>query len=183
MAQQKAQPAGSTEHPSGGHGGKFPPFESHTFASQVLWLAIVFIALYWLMSRVALPRIGSILEARRAQIAGDLAEAQRLKDQSDAAIAAYEKALAEARARAQALANETREKEAAAAEVRRKTLEAELNTKIAEAEKSIAVTRSSAMANVRGIAAEAASAIVERLVGVAPAGQEVANAVGDALKR
>ena len=182
MAEQKAQPAGSTGHPSSG-GGHFPPFESHTFASQVLWLAIVFVALYWLMARVALPRIGSILEARRARIAGDLAEAQSLKGQSDAAIAAYGKALADARARAQTLANEMREKEAAAAEARRKTLEGELHAKIAEAEKAIAATRSSAMTNVRGIAGEAASAIVERLTGIAPTSQEVANAVGDVLKR
>jgi F-type H+-transporting ATPase subunit b len=182
MAQEKAQPKGATEQPAHG-GGHFPPFESHTFASQVLWLAIVFAALYWVMARFALPRIGAILEARRERIAGDLAAAQRLKDQSDAAIAAYEKALADARARAQALANETREKQAAAAEARRKALEAELNAKIAEAEKAIAATRSAAMANVHGIAAEAAAAIVERLTGLAPASQEVATAVGDALKR
>jgi F-type H+-transporting ATPase subunit b len=182
MAQTKAQPKGATEQPASG-GGHFPPFESHTFASQVLWLAIVFIALYWLMARVALPRIGSILEARRERIAGDLAEAQRLKEQSDAAIAAYEKSLADARARAQALAGETREKEAAAADARRKSLEAELNAKIAQAEKTIAATRSAAMTNVRGIATEAAAAIVERLTGLAPASQEVAAAVGDVLKR
>jgi F-type H+-transporting ATPase subunit b len=182
MAEQKAQPKGATEQPAHG-GGHFPPFESQTFASQVLWLAIVFAALYWVMARFALPRIGSILEARRARIAGDLAEAQSLKEQSDAAIAAYEKALADARARAQALANETREKEAHAAEARRKELEAGLNAKIAEAEKAIAATRSAAMANVHGIAAEAAAAIVERLTGLAPAGQEIASAVGDVLKR
>ena len=182
MAQQKAQPSGSTEQPSSG-GGHFPPFESHTFANQVLWLAIVFIALYLIMARVALPRIGSILEARRARIAGDLAEAQGLKDQSDAAIAAYEKALADARAQAQTLANQMREKESAAAASRRKALEAELNGRIAEAEKAIGVTRSAAMANVHAIAAEAASAIVERLIGSAPSRQEVAGAVGDLLKR
>jgi F-type H+-transporting ATPase subunit b len=181
MAQQKAKPTGSTEQPPAS--GHFPPFESHTFASQVLWLAIVFVALYLLMSRLALPRIGAILEARRARIEGDLAEAQRLKDQSDAAIAAYEKALSDARARAQTLANAMREKEAAAAEARRKTLEAELSTRVADAEKTIAATRASAMNNVRGIAAEAAAAIVERLIGTAPAGQEVADAVGDVLKR
>jgi F-type H+-transporting ATPase subunit b len=149
----------------------------------VLWLVIVFAALYWLMARVALPRIGAILEARRERIAADLAEAQRFKDQSEAAIAAYEKALADARARAQALAGEMREQEAAAAEARRNTLEAELNGKIADAEMAIAATRSAAMANVQAIATEAAAAIIERLTGLTPAGREVASAVGDALKR
>src|SRR6266852_3181787 len=174
----------STEHiPASEHGRVFPPFDSHTFASQLLWLALTFIALYLLMSRVALPRIGSILEARRRHIDGDLADAQRLKGESDAAIAAHEKALAEARGRAQTLANETREKAAAAAEARRKEVDAKLRARIADAEKTISATRTGAMANVRSIASEAAGAIVERLTGIAPASQEVADAVGDALKR
>jgi F-type H+-transporting ATPase subunit b len=135
------------------------------------------------MSRIALPRVGSILEARRQRIKEDLAEAQRFKDASDAAIAAHEKALAEARARAQALANETRAKAAAAAEARRKEVDAKLHARIAEAEKAIAGTRSAALANVRNIASEAAGAIVERLTGTAPATEEVSQAVGNAIKR
>ena len=102
----------------------FPPFQKDTFASQLVWLVLIFAVLYLLMSRVALPRIGAIMDARRQErIEGDLAEAHRLKDESDAAIAAYEKALADARGRAQALANETRERYAAEAEAARKALD------------------------------------------------------------
>jgi F-type H+-transporting ATPase subunit b len=184
MAQKNAQPIASVEHISSSeHGRGFPPFDAHTFASQLFWLALAFIALYLLMSRIALPRIGSILEARRQRVEDDLAEAQRFKDASDAAIAAHEKALAEARGRAQALANETRAKAAAAAEARRKEVDAKLNAHIAEAEKTIAGTRSAAMGNVRSIASEAAGAIVERLTGVAPTSEEVAEAVSNVLKR
>ena len=96
-----------TEVPSSGH-VVFPPFDRETFASQLFWLAITFALLYLLMARFALPRVGSIIEDRRKHIDGDLAEANRHKGESDAAIAAHEKALAEARGRAQALANETR---------------------------------------------------------------------------
>src|SRR5258707_6691574 len=103
-----AEPLGtSTEVPAGGHGHSFPPFDKQTFPSQVLWLALTFVALYLLMSRIALPRIDSILERRRGRISGDLAEAQRLKGESDAAIAAYEESLAQARGRAQAGGNES----------------------------------------------------------------------------
>jgi len=184
MAQNSAKQVESVEHiPASEHGRGFPPFEKQTFASQLLWFALTFVVLYLLMSRLALPRIGSILEERRRRVEGDLAEAQRLKEASDAAIAAHEKALAEARGRAQTLANETREKAAAAAELRRKEVDAKLSAHIAEAEKSIAGTRTAAMANVHGIATEAAAAIVERLTGIAPRSQEVADAVGDVLKR
>jgi len=184
MAQKKAQPAATTEHiPPSEHGKGFPPFDATTFASQLLWLALTFVALYLLMSRLALPRVAGILENRQQRIAGDFADAQRLKEQSDAAIAAYEKALADARSRAQALANETMQQQAAAAEANRKELDAKLNAHIAAAEKSIAGTRAAAMTNVQSIATEAAAAIVERLIGVTPASQDVAAAVGDALKR
>src|SRR4051812_38028557 len=84
-----------TEQSGGGH-RDFPPFLKETFASQILWFVITFVALYLLMSRVALPRIGGILEARKGRIDGDLGEAQRLKDESDTALAAYEKSLADA---------------------------------------------------------------------------------------
>ena len=82
------------------HGGAkpaFPPFQKETFASQLIWLALFFIGLYLLMSRVALPRVGGIIAARSATIEKDLAEANRLKQESEAAIAAYEKTLADAR--------------------------------------------------------------------------------------
>ena len=172
-----------TEASGGEHGNDFPPFQPENFPSQVLWLVVTFVALYLLMSRVALPRIGAIFESRKARIDDDLTEAERLKAESDQAIAAYEKALADARTRAQALANETREKEAAAAEERRKALDARLNARIAEAEKAIAATCTAAMANVNGIAIEAAAAIIERLTGAAPSPSQVAGAVAEVLKR
>ena len=184
MAKAAAQTISSQEHiPAGEHGRGFPPFDSHSFASQILWLALTFIALYVVMSRVALPRIGSILEDRRRHIDNDLQEAQRLKGESDAAIAAHEGALSEARTRAQTLASETRTKASAAAEAKRKEVDANLAVRIAEAEKGIAATRTAAMGNVRGIAAEAAGAIIERLIGSAPASQELAAAVDHVLKR
>jgi F-type H+-transporting ATPase subunit b len=166
----------------GGAKPPFPPFNQDTFASQLVWLAIFFVALYVLMSKVAIPRIGGIVEARRERIEGDIAEAARLKDQSDAALKGYEQSLADARARAQALANETRDRLNAEAEGRRKALEAELNAKLAEAEKTIAATKAGAMSNVRGIATETAGAIVQRLIGAAPAAKTVEDAVSGVLK-
>jgi F-type H+-transporting ATPase subunit b len=184
MAPKSGKQIETMEHvPPSEHGGGFPPFNKDTFASQLLWITLAFVALYLLMSRVALPRIGSIIEDRKQRIASDFAEAERLKAESDAALAAYEKSLADARGRAQALAAETRQREAKAAESARKALDAKLNTQIGEAEKTIAARRSAAMTNVQGIAVDAAAAIVERLIGSAPASREVEAAVADVLKR
>jgi F-type H+-transporting ATPase subunit b len=182
MAEPTPQHGTSTQAPGGEH-PVFPPFDKQTFPSQLLWLTVTFVALYLLMAKVALPRIGSILEDRQQRISGDLAEAQRLKGESEAAVAAYEKALAQARGRAQALVNESRQQQAAQAEARRKELETTLNARIADAEKSVSAAKAAAMTNVRGIAADAAASIVERLLGKTPAGsEEVAAAVADVLK-
>lgn len=181
---ENAKTVATTEHtPAGEHGGGFPPFQSQTFASQLVWLAFTFIVLYVLMSKLALPRVGSIINEREKHIEGDIAAADRLKKESEEALAAYEKALADARGRAQAIANDTRSKQAAEAEAVRKKLEDQLNTRLADAEKTIASTKEAAMSNVRGIAVDAAKAIVERLIGTAPADSTVTAAVTDALKR
>src|SRR5262245_12592741 len=180
MAQSGAKQIETLEHvPQAEHKGGFPPFQKDTFASQIIWLVLAFVALYLLMSRVALPRINSILEDRKQRIDRDLAEANRLKGESDEAMAVYEKSLTDARARAQTLENEARERDAADADTARKALDAKLNARIAEAETAIAARKAAAMTNVQGIATDAAAAIIERLTGSTPAAREVEAAVAD----
>jgi F-type H+-transporting ATPase subunit b len=175
-----AEPSAHTEVPEGKKG--FPPFQSQHFPSQLLWLAVSFVLLYALMSRIALPRIGGILADRSKRISDDLAAAESLKEKSNAAHAAYEKSLAEARGRAQSIASSTREQQAAEAGAAQKQLEAKLHERLTAAEQSIASTRTTAMGNVRSIATETAATIVERLIGTTPASQDVAAAVSEALK-
>jgi len=98
--------AGTTAHTEadgGEHDGGFPPFDSSTFPSQLVSLVIAFVALYVIVSRVALPRVGGVIDARQNAIDGDLAAAQKLKDESEAALRAYESDLASARTKAQAI--------------------------------------------------------------------------------
>ena len=184
MAESHGEPKGASAHTEadGGHKAPFPPFQKDTFASQLVSLVIAFAALYLIVSRIALPRVGGVLDARQNTIDGDLAEAQKLKDDSDGALKAYESELAAARSRAQAIGAETREKLNAASEAERKTLEERLAVKLADAEKTIASTRQTAMSNVRSIATDAATAIVQRLTGAAPDGRSVGQAVDASLK-
>jgi F-type H+-transporting ATPase subunit b len=145
-------------------------------------LFVAFLVLYVIVSRFALPRVSKTLDNRQNAIDGDLAAAQKLRDESDAALKAYEAELAAARARAQAIGAETREKLNAQSEAERKSLEDRLAGKLADAEKTIASTRAAAMSNVHGIAADAASAIVQQLIGTAPDTKAVDSAVAASLK-
>jgi F-type H+-transporting ATPase subunit b len=178
-----AEPATNTSTAApGGEPVTFPPFNTETFPSQLVWLVLTFVLLYAVMAKWALPRVGRVIDNRQKRIAGDIEEAGRLKSESDAALAAYEKALADARGRAQTIANETHAKAAADAQAARQKIEDALNVKMAEAEKTIAAAKTAAMANVRSVAKDAAGAIVERLIGAAPSDKAVADAVADVLK-
>jgi len=158
-------------------GGTFPPFDSSTFASQLLWLAITFGIFYLLVSRIIAPRIGGILETRHDRIAEDLDEANRLKEESDAAVAAYEQELAEARQKASDIATSSREKAKADSEAERAKHEEALNKKLAESEAHVADVKAKALAEVDGIAGDTAMAIVDQLIGAKPTKAELTAAV------
>jgi F-type H+-transporting ATPase subunit b len=152
-----------TEAPAGS--ANFPPFNPETFASQLIWLTLTFTALYVIMSRFALPRIGDVLEERANRIKRDLDAAERLKGETDKAISAYEKALGDAKVSASAIAKETRTKLAADVDSEKAAIDVRMNAKIAEAEARIAATKTKALASVNDIAASTAAAIVGRLTG------------------
>ena len=159
----------------------FPPFDASTFASQIVWFVLAFVVLYVVMSRVALPQIGSIIDKRKSRIDGDLKEAERLKGDTDKAIAAYETALAEARRNAHSIAEETRTSIRADLDGKRKAVEEDLSKKVAEAEARIGKDKDEALARVSEIAADTTAALVSRLTGEAnPA--DVQAAVNQVVK-
>jgi F-type H+-transporting ATPase subunit b len=154
-----------TEAEAGHESGAFPPFDSSSFPSQLLWLAITFGLFYLFLQRTILPRIGNIIEVRSNRIAGDLDQAARLKGEADAAVADYEQELAEAKAKANAIGQQARDAGKAEAEAERKKIEASLGKKLAEAEARIAAIKSRAMGEVGTIAEETSAAIIQQLTG------------------
>lgn len=160
--------------------GAFPPFDSTHFPSQILWLAITFGAFYFLVSKMIAPRIAGIIQTRESRIASDLAEASRMKNEADAAVAKYEQELSEARAKSAAIAAEARDKAKAEADAERARIEADLASKLAAAEASIAGIKSNAMSEVATVAQDVASEIVTQLTGLAVGKADVEAAVGTA---
>lgn len=152
-----------------------PQLDIGSFAPQLVWLAITFILLYVLMSRVALPRIGDVLEERQSRIARDIEEADRLRRESEDAIKAYDTALAEARAKAQALAGDAKQKAQAESAARSAELDKQLATQTEDADRRIREMAAKAQGEVAGIATEAAQAIASRLIG-SPVSADAARA-------
>ncbi len=159
-----------------------PQLDVTTWPSQLFWLAITFLALYIVISRIAIPRTGGVIEKRKATISGDLAAAQKLKGETDGAIAAYEEALAQARAKAAAIGAEARAALNAEIDVERAKLDGALAAKIQDAEKKIAAAKGKAMADVAEVAADIAGGIVAELTGAKVTKAALAAAVAKAAK-
>lgn len=159
-----------------------PQLNPLDWAPQIIWLVITFSILYVLMKRVALPRIGSVIEARAARIAGDIEAADKLRRETQEAIAAYEQALAEAKGRAHAITQEASHRLKAEMAAERAALDRDLAERSAEAERRIEQAKTTALKDVNQVASDTAGEIVRSLIGVAPSQPEVSAAVTAARK-
>ncbi|MEX0954444.1 MAG: F0F1 ATP synthase subunit B [Rhizobiaceae bacterium] len=170
-----------TEVPHDGDAhGVFPPFDSSTFPSQLLWLVITFGLFYLFLQRVVLPRIGAIFETRSDRIAQDLDQAARMKDEADEAIAAYEQELADAKSKANEIGQAARDSAKAEAEGERKAAEAELDEKLEGSAAQIEKIKQSAMSEIGSIAEDTASAILDTLTSSKATKSEIQAAVARA---
>lgn len=154
-----------------------PQLNTDHFIPQLFWLTLSFIALYLIMSRVALPRVGEVIEERRDRIQRDLDTAERLKGETDKALASYEKALADARSNASSIAKETRDRLSAEVDKEKSKVDGQIGAKLADAENRIAATKSKALASVNEIAIDTAGAVIEKLAGERVSADDIKRAL------
>lgn len=166
---------GTQPAPEGGAGG-LPQFDMGAWPGQAAWLAIFFVIVLVLMTRVFVPRIGGGIAERERKISGDAREARRLKDEADAQAAAAQAEMAQARAQAMKVAADARAKAQAELAAKLAEQEAKFAQAGAEAEARIASAREAAMSHLDEIARDAAGAIVAKLTGKAPTPAELASA-------
>ncbi len=153
-----------------------------SFLPQVFWLVVTFIALFLIMWKIAVPRIANTLEARQKRIEDYLDRAADSKKEAEETLAAYELAMEEARAEAQAVIAKASRKIAEEAEASDAELSEELNRKFAESEAEIKQAIDGAMDNVRDMALDVAAEVLNRLTGEKPDGKNLAKAVDRAMK-
>jgi len=157
--------------------GGLPQLDVSTFPTQIFWLIVSFALLYWIMSKMAVPRIAEVLEERQERITDDLETAERLKSEAEKVQADYEKALADARAEAQGqikAANDELASEQAKAEAEHAK---KMTRKTKTAETRIAKQRDEALESLMAVASEAAVEATTKLIGVTPGEDSVKKAV------
>ena len=159
-----------------------PQLDPSTFPSQLFWLAVTFIILYWIMSKVALPRIGDVLQQRRQKVSNDIEKAETLKREAEAALQAYETAMAESRSNAVSLIAEAGQEIAAEAAKRNEAANAEIAKQTADAERRIAEAKSQALDELKASAGDLVQAIAGKLADVQIARDEADKAVDAVIK-
>ena len=159
-----------------------PQLDVANFLPQIFWLVVSFIALYWVVARVAVPRVGEVLAQRTRLVQDDIDRAQALKQETDQAIAAYEQAMADARAQAQDHVRAITAEMKAAADKKTAEISAQVGAQISEADARIAKAKTDALGSLRTIAAETARDIVAKLAALNPDSGAVDAAVASALK-
>ncbi len=172
--------AGTEVPHDAGHPKVFPPLDPNNVSPQLIWLVATFVVLYFALSRVVLPRIGEVIEERKDRIKRDLAAAERLRGETEKALASYEKALSDARGNASSIARQTREQLNAEVDKERKAVEDHLAKKLADAETSIGATKTKALTSVKDIAGDTVTAIVGALSNVNATKDEIDSALAAA---
>lgn len=159
-----------------------PQFDPSSFASQLFWLTVMFVVLYWIVSKIGIPRIGEVLEQRARVIQDDLDRAAQLKADTDAAIAAYEKAMADARGQAYEHMKVIQADVKAVADKKTAEVTAAVTKQIVEAEARINAAKQAALDGIKSVAADTARDVVAKLAGLSPDAGAVDSAVAGALK-
>lgn len=139
------------------------------FPNQIFWLLVTLVVIYFILSRIALPRIASVLAERQGTITNDIVAAEDLKMKAQEAEAAYEKALADARAEANKIAEETRAAIQSDLDAELARADEQISAKTAESEAAIAEIRAGATDSIREVASETAKEIVAAMGGKADA--------------
>ena len=150
---------------SKGGGAGLPQMDATYFPTQLFWLGLTFLGLWFVLAKIALPRVGEVITERKDRIARDIDAAARLKGETDKALADYEKALADARAKASGIAKETRGQLAKETDAEKARVETQIGAKLQQAEARIADTKNKALSAVNEIAGETAAAVIAKLIG------------------
>lgn len=150
----------------GGHeaGGAFPPFDPTTFASQLFWFVLTFAALYFVVSRFVIPRVGGVIAKRESAIKSDVDAAAQKSEAAEQARAAMEKATAKARADARQMIDAARAEVQAKLSAEQEAAEKRLSDRIASAEATVNAARQKALAEVPALADTLARDIADKLV-------------------
>ena len=160
-----------------------PQLNPEFWISQIFWLIIVFGTLYLLLAKLILPKISYNLEARKSQIADNIEEAEKKREQSDQKIKDYEKIIIDAKIEAKNIYNKAREKILRDINSKKEKLEKEIDEEIKKAEKEILDLKVKSPVNINKIAIETSADLVKQIIGAEVNNSNISAIVEDVSKK
>lgn len=156
--------------------------QTDTFVSQIFWLVVTFGALYYLMSRKVLPRLGEVVEGRQEKIEDDLGRAERLRAEAEEVMQAYERALASARSEAGGILKESSDQIKAEQTRRLEAFAREQAERTRQEEAAIEEAMRKASGQLVDMASDVAQAVTQKLIEVTPDATATRSAVEEAME-
>ncbi|MZR12380.1 F0F1 ATP synthase subunit B' [Maritimibacter sp. DP07] len=181
MATETENGAADAAHGAAESSAGMPQLEVSTFGNQIFWLVVAMVIIYFVLSKIALPRIAGVLSERQGTITNDLAAAEELKQKAVDAEEAYNKALADARAEANKIVADAKAEIQSDLDAAQAKADAEIAAKTAESEKAIAEIREGAVESATEVAKDTAKEIIAAM-GFKADARTVTSAVNARIK-
>ena len=163
--------------------GGMPQLNPEFWISQIFWLTITFGILYVVLSKLILPKISKNLEIRKSQILENIEAAEKQREQSELKIEEYEKIVQESKNEAKSYFNQARAKILKDINIKKDTLEKELNKEIEKTENEILQLRAKAPEKIKAIAIETSSDLLKHLIGAEVNSSSISAIVDDLSKK
>ena len=142
-----------------------PQLNPEFWTAQILWLILIFLALYVINWKIFLPKITNSIENRKSRIINDLSEAEKLKENAEKKLIEYNKIISDARKEAIKIINENKKKLESDIENKKRKFSEEIEKELSNAEKEIKNLKRESVLNINKIAKEISSEIVKQVIG------------------
>jgi len=163
--------------------GGMPQLNPEFWVSQIFWLTLTFGILYFVLSKLILPKISDNLESRKSQILENIEAAEKQRESSEAKLKQYEEIVSKSKIEAKNIFNQAREKALKDIGSKRKVLDEQIDEEVGKAEKEIKTLQRGAADKINKIAIDTSSELIQKLIGTEVNNSSISAIVDDLSKR
>ena len=142
-----------------------PQLNPEFWTAQIFWLILIFSSLYIIIWKIFLPKIADNIENRKSKVINDLNETQKLKENAEKKLSAYNKIIEDAKKEAKKIIENNKKKLENDIKIKKQNFNKEIEKKLLTAEKEIKNLKKTSISNINKIAVEVSSEVIRQIVG------------------
>ena len=163
--------------------GGMPQLNPEFWISQIFWLTLTFGILYFVLSKLILPKISANLELRKSQIQENIEAAEKQRESSESKLREYDEIIQKSKLEAKNIFKDAREKMLKNINSKKEILDKQIDEEISNAEKEIETLKKGAAEKINKIAIETSSDLVKKLIGAEVNNSSISAIVNDLSKK